>query len=221
MAAAWRATHSSKNDPLRWCGRPRNDKPLRRVTGLPHEVGPPSRDPPSAPKRPAPSARSASREPRHNGGVSRVDRGSRRDDPDETIPRGPERCRKCGCQRSDGDWVIGPPTRHHVIDLPENSVMREGPPRPSRPRCNRQLKPRHTTSWPGGPASWATTHDQFMDALDRWRAQPHRRPLQALRSDPRPLARAMELHRPERVLASNRGSYSRSKHSHPAHSYEP
>lgn len=46
------------------------------------------------------------------------------DEPDETIPVWPERCRKCGRELSgNGDGkVVGRPVRHQVIELPEAVV---------------------------------------------------------------------------------------------------
>jgi transposase len=81
---------------------------------------PPSKDPPSAPKRPA-----RKRSERKQGGQSGHKGASRQliDDPDETIMRRPERCRKCGRDLSDSDRVVGAPRRHQVIDLPESSIV--------------------------------------------------------------------------------------------------
>jgi transposase len=81
---------------------------------------PPSKDPPSAPKRPPRkrSGRKQGGQPGHKGASRELI-----DDPDETIERRPERCRKCGRELGDCDRVVGRPARHQVIDLPESAVV--------------------------------------------------------------------------------------------------
>jgi len=80
---------------------------------------PPSKDPPETPKRP-PRKRSGKKQgaqPGHKGaGRGLVD------DPDETIPVRPERCRKCGRELQSEGRVVGRPARHQVIELPETIV---------------------------------------------------------------------------------------------------
>lgn len=81
---------------------------------------PSSKDPPQAPKRP-PRKRSQ----RKQGGQKGHEGVTRQlvEDPDETIPVPPQRCRKCGREFGEGDEVVGRPWRHQVIELPESAIL--------------------------------------------------------------------------------------------------
>jgi transposase len=81
---------------------------------------PPSSDRGQGPKRP-PRKRSE----RKQGAQLGHEGASRElvDDPDETLAVRPDQCRKCGHDLSGQGRVVGRPTRHQVIDLPESAVL--------------------------------------------------------------------------------------------------
>jgi transposase len=80
---------------------------------------PPSSDRGQGPKRPA-----RKRSDRKQGAQHGHEGASRKlvNDPDETLPVRPERCRKCGHELAEGR-VVGRPARHQVIDLPASAVL--------------------------------------------------------------------------------------------------
>ena len=81
---------------------------------------PPSSDRGQGPKRPA-----RKRTGRKQGAQFGHEGASRElvDDPDETLPVRPDRCRKCGHDLTGQGRVVGRPARHQVIDLPASVVL--------------------------------------------------------------------------------------------------
>ncbi|HWH10202.1 MAG TPA: IS66 family transposase [Solirubrobacteraceae bacterium] len=81
---------------------------------------PPSSDRGQAPQRPPRkgSGRKQGGQPGHQGFSRELV-----DDPDETIPHRPERCRKCGRELDGDERVVGRPVRHQVIELPDSVAV--------------------------------------------------------------------------------------------------